>query len=191
MACAATENAGPSPAPRMMRQIRSVVKLTVPTIGNCANDQITAIASSTQRVATRLTMKPTTMAEIENRKKNEEPSRPNSFGSSFSSVMMGTAARPTTILSAKFTSMNRNSRNVMVQAPFGVSFPGACAAMNLPRLMFFAPPAMLDMPFPPRQPGIFTGPRAVHDDPPPEIPPDVVLNAHSPHHDRVVTPLKA
>ena len=33
-----------------MRQIRSVVKLTVPTIGNCASDQITAIASSTQRV---------------------------------------------------------------------------------------------------------------------------------------------
>ena len=86
-------------------------------------------------------MKPTTIAEIENRKKKEEPSRPNSFGSSFSSVMMGTAARPTTILSAKFTSMNRNSRNVMVQAPFGVSLTlrfgisldVACAAMILPR----------------------------------------------------------
>jgi hypothetical protein len=58
----------------MMRQIRSVVKLTVPTIGNCATDQITAITSSTQRVGTLLTMKPTTMAEIENRKKNDEPS---------------------------------------------------------------------------------------------------------------------
>ena len=56
------------------------MKLTVPTIGNCASDQITAIASSTQRVSTRLTMKPTTMAEIENRKKNEEPSRPNCSG---------------------------------------------------------------------------------------------------------------
>ena len=66
-------------------------------------------------------MKPTTMAEIENRKKNEEPSRPNCSGSSFSSVMIGTPARPTTILSAKFTSMNRNSRNVIVQAPFGVA----------------------------------------------------------------------
>src|SRR6185312_4885794 len=54
---------------------------------------------------------------------------------SLSSVMIGTAARPTTILSAKFTSMNRNSRNVMVQAPFGVdmSLDGAGAAMSLPR----------------------------------------------------------
>ncbi|MGY3463834.1 hypothetical protein ACVW0I_000705 [Bradyrhizobium sp. LM6.11] len=34
--------------------------------------------------------------------------------------MIGTPARPTTILSAKFTSMNRNSRKVTVQAPFGV-----------------------------------------------------------------------
>jgi len=35
--------------------------------------------------------------------------------------MIGTPARPTTTLSAKFTNMNRNRRNVMVQAPFGVS----------------------------------------------------------------------
>src|ERR1700712_1458444 len=104
----------------MMRQINSVVKLTVPTIGNCASDQITAIASSTQRVATRLTIKPTTMAEIENRKKNEDPSKPNCSGCSFNSSMMGAPPRPTTILSAKFTSMNRNSRKVIFQAPFGV-----------------------------------------------------------------------
>ncbi len=103
-----------------MRQIKSVVKLTVPTIGNCASDQITAIASSTQRVATRLTMKPTTMAEIENRKKNEEPSRPNCSGCNFNSSMIGAPPRPTTILSAKFTSMNRNSRKVIFQAPLGV-----------------------------------------------------------------------
>src|SRR5436190_1029578 len=104
----------------MMRQITSVVKLTVPTIGNCATDQITAIASSTQRVSMRLTMKPTTMAEIENRTKNEEPSKPNCSGESFISSMIGAPARPTTILSAKFTSMNRNSRKVIFQAPFGV-----------------------------------------------------------------------
>ena len=67
-------------------------------------------------------MKPTTMAEIENRKKNEEPSRPNCSGSSFRSVMIGTPARPTTILSAKFTTMKRKSRKVTVQAPFGVAF---------------------------------------------------------------------
>src|ERR1700731_2972419 len=104
----------------MTRQISSVEKLTVPTIGNCASAHISASASSTQRVATRLTMKPTTMAEIENRKKNEEPSRPNCSGWSFSSVMIGTPASPTTILSAKLTSMNRNSRNVIFQAPLGV-----------------------------------------------------------------------
>src|SRR4051812_44516729 len=104
----------------MMRQISSVVKLTSPTIGNCVTDQITAITSSTQRVGTLLTMKPTTMAEIENRKKKAEPSRPNCSASSFISVMIGTPARPTTILSAKFTSMNRNRRNVIFQAPLGV-----------------------------------------------------------------------
>jgi len=120
MAWAATEKAGPSPAPSTMRQIKSVVKETVPTIGNCASAQITAITSRTQRVGTLLTTKPTTMAEIENRKKKEEPSRPNCSALSFMSVMIGTPARPTTILSAKFTTMKRNRRKVMVQAPLGV-----------------------------------------------------------------------
>ena len=110
-----------------MRQITSVVKLTVPTIGNWASDQITAIASRTQRVSTRLTMKPTAMAEIENRKKNEEPRNPNCSGLSFNSSMIGTPARLTTILSAKLTSMNRNRRNVIFQAPFGVG----CMVMAL------------------------------------------------------------
>src|SRR3954463_10874925 len=109
----------------MMRQITSVVKLTVPTIGNCATDQITAIASSTQRVSTRLAMKPTTMAEIANRRKNEEPRKPNCSGESFSSSIIGAPPRPTTILSAKFTSMNRNSRKVIFHAPLGVG----CAVM--------------------------------------------------------------
>jgi hypothetical protein len=81
----------------------------------------------------RLTINPTTMAEIENRKKNEEPSRPNCSGSSFSSVMIGTPARPTTILSAKFTSMKRNSRNVIFQAPLGVG----CTIMVVPSLSLF------------------------------------------------------
>jgi hypothetical protein len=43
--------------------------------------------------------------------------------------MIGTPARPTTILSAKFTTMNKNRRNVILQAPLGVG----CATMNLPR----------------------------------------------------------
>src|SRR5436190_13141491 len=62
------------------------------------------------------------MAAVENRKKNDDPSRPNSSGSSFNSVMIGTPARPTTILSAKFTSMKRNRRNVIFQAPLGVGW---------------------------------------------------------------------
>src|SRR5437763_10688908 len=119
----------------MMRQTRSVVKPTVPTIGNCARAHIAASASSTQRVSMRLTIKPTTMAEIENRKKNEEPSRPNCSGSSLSSVMIGTPARPTTILSAKFTSMNRNSRKVIFHAPFGV---GCALMVEPPKLVFSA-----------------------------------------------------
>jgi hypothetical protein len=133
MACVATDAAGPSPAPSTMRQIRSVVKLTAPTIGNCARAQITASVRSTQRVDTLLTMKPTTTAAIENRKKKDDPSRPNCSGSSFSSVMIGTPASPTTILSAKFTSMKRNRRKVMVQAPFGVSLPVVLpATLGLP-----------------------------------------------------------
>jgi hypothetical protein len=105
MACTATAKAGPSPAPRITRQIRSVVKPTLPTMGNCTSAQMAAKTNSTQRVATRLAMKPTTMADNEKRKKNDDPSRPNCFGVSSSSAMIGTPARPTTILSAKLTSM--------------------------------------------------------------------------------------
>src|SRR4051812_48265740 len=118
----------------MTRQINSVVKPTVPTIGNCASAQTSASTSSTQRVGTRLTMNPTTTAAIENRKKKDEPSRPNCSGSSFNSVMIGTPARPTTILSAKFTSMNKNSRNVIRHAPFGV---GCAAMIDPPEVAFF------------------------------------------------------
>src|SRR5689334_13443438 len=119
-----------------MRQIRSVVKETVPTIGNCASAQITASVSSTQRVGTLLTRKPTTMAEIENRKKNAEPSRPNCAGSSFMSVTIGTPARPTTILSAKFTTIKRKRRKTMVQAPFGVALDAPLdACLEVPTVL--------------------------------------------------------
>src|SRR4030095_10752893 len=57
---------------------------------------------------------------MENNRKKEEPSWPNCSASSLRSFMMGTPASPTTILSAKFTSMNRNSRKVIFHAPFGV-----------------------------------------------------------------------
>jgi hypothetical protein len=75
------------------------------------------------------------MAAIEYRKKNDDPSRPNSSGSSFNSVMIGTPARPTTILSAKFTSMKRNRRNVIFQAPLGVGW----VVMVAPDFSFLAP----------------------------------------------------
>src|SRR5882672_1854699 len=75
--------------------------------------------------------------------------------------MIGTPARPTTILSAKFTSMNRNSRNVIFQAPFGVG----CAVMAIPQSSFprpvDRPEAMLPKAHRAMQPGILTGPRAL------------------------------
>jgi len=117
MECRATGAAGPSPAPRMIRQAISISSVTVPSMGNCTTDQMIAMTRSVWRVWTRLVMKPTTMPEIANRKKNDEPSRPNCSGLSFSSAMIGWAARPTTTLSAKLMSMNRRSRAVMPHAP--------------------------------------------------------------------------
>ncbi len=67
-ACRATEPR-PFASARMMRQTSSVVKLTSQSIGNCTTAQMTARTRSTQRVSTLLTIKPTTMAAIENRKK--------------------------------------------------------------------------------------------------------------------------
>jgi hypothetical protein len=68
----------------------------------------------------RFTIKPTRIAEIEKRKKKEEdPSKPNWAGPSFKSVMIATPARPTTILSAKFSSINRKRRKAITHARFG------------------------------------------------------------------------
>jgi hypothetical protein len=66
--------------------------------------------------ATRLATKPTRIAESENRKKKLDPTSPNCLGVSSSSCMIGTAARPTTALSAKLSSMQRNKRPVIVHA---------------------------------------------------------------------------
>ena len=97
MECRATGAAGPSPAPRMMRQAISISSVTVPSMGNCTSDQMIAMTRSVWWVWTRLVMKPTTTPEIANRKKNDEPSRPNCSG--LSSVgatkpSAGAAARP-------------------------------------------------------------------------------------------------
>src|SRR5919204_393614 len=45
MAWVATGAAGPSPAPRTMRQAISISRLTLPSIGNCTSDQTTALAA--------------------------------------------------------------------------------------------------------------------------------------------------
>ena len=68
MAWVATGPAGPSPAPKTMRQMINVSRLTIPSIGNCTTDQMIAMTSSVCLVFTRLEMKPTTIAEIANRK---------------------------------------------------------------------------------------------------------------------------
>ena len=78
----------------MIRQAISISSVTVPSMGNCTTDQMIAMTRSVWRVWTRLVMKPTTTPEIANRKKNDEPSRPNCSGLSFSSAMIGWAARP-------------------------------------------------------------------------------------------------
>ena len=105
------------------------MKLTVPTIGNCASDQITAITSSTQRVSTRLTMKPTTMAEIENRKKNEEPSKPNCSGESFSSSMIGAPARTDHDLVGKIHQHEQEQQEGDFPGAFRVPWDVGCAVM--------------------------------------------------------------
>ena len=64
----------------MIRQAISISSVTVPSMGNCTTDQMIAMTSSVWRVWTRLVMKPTTTPEIANRKKNDEPSRPNCSG---------------------------------------------------------------------------------------------------------------
>ena len=89
----ATEKAGPSPAPRMMRQATSVVNPTVPIIGNWTIAHTSASPSSTQRVAMRLMMKPKTTAESENRKKNADPRKPNSLGVKLQLVHDGDAGQ--------------------------------------------------------------------------------------------------
>src|SRR5262245_23640431 len=78
------------------------------------------MVSNAQRVCTRLTMKPVTIAETENNKKKLEPINPNWRELSWRSCMIGTAAIPITALSAKLISINRNSKVTISQAPFGV-----------------------------------------------------------------------
>ena len=94
---------------------------TVPSIGNWVSAQTRPMVSSAQRVCTRFTIKPVTIAESENKRKKLEPSKPNWRGLRLSSFMIGTAAMPITALSAKLISMNMNNRATISQASLGVS----------------------------------------------------------------------
>src|SRR5215831_1833373 len=104
-----------------MRQATTVANPTVPSIGNWVSAQTRPMVSNAQRVCTRLTIKPVTIAESENRRKKLEPIKPNSRGLRLSSFIIGTAAMPITALSAKLISMNRNNRAMISQASLGVS----------------------------------------------------------------------
>ena len=94
---------------------------TEPIIGNWLSAQRQPIASSTQRVGTRLTRTPVATDENANSKKKLEPINPNWRGLSSSSCIIGTAAIPITALSAKLITMNKNNRATISQASLGVS----------------------------------------------------------------------
>src|SRR6266436_1686641 len=74
------------------------------------------IASSTQRVCTRLTRKPVATDETANSEKKLEPTNPNWRGPSSSSCIIGTAAIPITALSAKLITMKMKSNTTTIQA---------------------------------------------------------------------------
>src|SRR5471030_2099792 len=77
-------------------------------------------------------MKPVTTAEIENRKKKLEPTRPNWLGERPSSCMIGTPARPMTVLSTKLISMKVKRRKTTTQA----LLPDAAGILSSPRPAF-------------------------------------------------------
>jgi hypothetical protein len=77
--------------------------------------------------------KPTRMPEIAKRNEKLEPREPNCLGVRSRSRMIGTAARPTTVLSAKLMSMNENRRAVMPHAPFGVRSSLTASPRAFPR----------------------------------------------------------
>jgi hypothetical protein len=64
---------------------------------------------------TRSAIRPTAMPESENSTKNALPTRPNWACVSCMSCIIGIATRPSTALSAKLISMNRNSEATMTQ----------------------------------------------------------------------------
>ena len=74
------------------------------------------MAKISKRVLQRLARNPPSTPPIANSQKKPLPMSPNCFGDKCSSSIMGTATRPSTILSRKLMSMNTVSRMVMVQA---------------------------------------------------------------------------
>src|SRR5216683_383023 len=82
-------------------------------------------------------MKPVTIAEIEKRKKKLEPTRPNWLGVRPSSCMIGTPARPMTVLSTKLISMKAKRRKTTTQA----LLPDTPGIFSSPRPAFWIRPA--------------------------------------------------
>ncbi|MNH40926.1 hypothetical protein D3C72_2093600 [compost metagenome] len=85
-------------------------------MGNWISAQNAPIPSSRVRVGRRLAMKPPITAEMAKNQCSAPPTRPNSAGDKPSSLDIGTATRPMTTLSRKFTSINSASSTAIIQA---------------------------------------------------------------------------
>ncbi|MCY1456172.1 hypothetical protein D9M71_733720 [compost metagenome] len=115
----ATGEAGPSPMPSSTRQATMVHSEVANSIGSCTRAQNRPMPSNSVRVGLRLARKPPSTAESENSQCKAPPIRPNSAGLSCSSAIIGTATRPMTTLSRKFTNIITANSAAMVQAAFG------------------------------------------------------------------------
>ncbi len=85
-------------------------------MGNWISAQNAPMPNSSVRVGRRLAMKPPTTAEMAKNQCNAPPTRPNSAGDKPSSLDMGTATRPMTTLSRKFTNISIASSTAIIQA---------------------------------------------------------------------------
>ena len=112
----ATGQAGPSPMPSSTRAKMMTATEEDSAIGSCVADQISAITSSIHLLLRRSARKPPAMPDSANNQKKLLPITPNCVGLSLSSSIIGTATRPNTILSAKFTRMNSVSISAMLHA---------------------------------------------------------------------------
>src|SRR3984957_5915790 len=94
----------------MIRQAISTATELVKKIGICVADHTAARMIRIHFAGKRpITNSPTAMPDSEKSRKKLLPINPNSFGDSDNSFIIGTADRPNTSLSKKFSVWNRNS----------------------------------------------------------------------------------